>query len=343
MSVELPKTQEVVLIDDISEGYDTIKYVTDYPVPDDIKDDEILVKNKYSGVNFIEAYFRKGIYPCEHPYILGREAVGTVVYVGRRMAHDYKVGDSVAYIGNSSMAQFTKVSAKSPIINMSKFYIEEELTDELFQKYCASLINVLTVMTFIRESYKVKKNDNILVYAAAGGVGLIFDQLITKIGATVIAVASSDDKLQLAKLHGAKHLINSSTDDIVEKVNEYTNGKGVEAVFDSIGKDTFETSMKVLRLKGTFVSFGNASGPVAPFPLSRLSPKVLKLVRPQLYGYLQEKESWDYYSKEFIRVMDSGELKINISKVYQLGDYKKAAMDLESRKTTGKLILKVPQ
>ncbi|QEU58681.1 Zta1 [Kluyveromyces lactis] len=331
----IPSVQKVVLIRE-NGGPEVLKYEEDYPVPK-IGATDLLIKNKYAGINFIEVYFRKGIYPSEKPYVLGREAVGEVVAKGDQV-DKYNVGDKVAYLSASTFAQFTKYPQNGHLIKLPK-----DISAEKEKIIAGSLVQGLTPLTFIDEAYNVQKGDFILVYAAAGGVGLIFDQLLKARGARTIAVASTDEKLQLAKEYGAEFLINSTKDDIVEKVKEFTNGEGVAAAFDSIGKDTFETTLQVVKRKGTIVSFGNASGAVPPFAINRLSPKNLKLVRPQLFAYVADPSEWEHYSSELIRLIDSGELKITISKVYPLKDYKEATEALESRKTVGKLILEIPE
>lgn len=333
-SISIPATQKVVLINGTGD-LDVIKY-QDYPVPT-IGDSELLIKNKYAGVNYIESYFRKGIYPVEKPYVLGREATGVVVAKGNSVK-GYDIGDKVGYISNATFAQYTKFSESGPILKLPK-----DSSDEKLKFYAASLLQGLTALTFIHEAYDVKPDDYILLYAAAGGVGLIFDQLLKLRGAHTIAVSSTDEKLSLAKKFGAEFGINPSKDDILSKVKEITNGNGVDAVFDSVGKDTFETSLAALKNKGTFVSYGNASGPVPPFSISKLSPKNIKLLRPQLYAYITAPHDWEKYSKKLLELLDSNKLKILIHKTYPLSEYKEAANELESRKSTGKLVLEIPQ
>lgn len=334
-TMSIPTTQKVVLIDGKSDDYDVIKY-QDFAVPS-IGSTDVLVKNKYAGVNFIEAYFRKGYYPCELPYVLGREASGEVVQVGSEVK-DFKIGDKVAYLGGSTFAQYTKKSTENHIMNLGQSCPDEEL-----KLYGSSLVQCLTAISFIDEAYKVMEGDYILVYAASGGVGSILCQLISQRKAHVIAVASSAEKLAMAKENGAEFLINYAEDDILEKVMQYTNGKGVHAAFDSIGKDTFDTDLAALRRKGTLVSFGNASGMVPPFAINKLSPKNLKLLRPQVYGYLGTRSEWDHYCSIFKHFVQSKSLKVDISGIYPLSEYAEVAKLLERRQTTGKVTLEIPQ
>ncbi|KAI5952340.1 ZTA1 [Candida jiufengensis] len=338
MSKEIPKTQSAVYINELGE-YDKIKFDNSIPTPKIESSNEIIVKNYYAGINFIEAYFRKGIYPVgKFPYVFGREASGEVVAVGDDVKN-LKVGDKIAYLSPGTFAQYTKITT-----NDHKYIkLPANSTDEDLKIFGSLLLQGLTALTFINEAYKVQKGDNILVWAAAGGVGKILTQLITNLGANVIAIASTDEKLKLAKENGAKYLINSSTDDIEGKVKEFTNGKGVDASFDSVGKDTFKTSLNSLKRKGTFISYGNSSGPVENFGLGILTPKNIKLARPTLNSYIVTQEEWDHYSQELLKLYKEGKFKFDIYKTYDLKDYKQATQDLEGRKTHGKLTLKIPQ
>lgn len=321
-------------------GIDVLKYSTEWDVPTP-KPDEILVKNRFAGVNFIEVYFRKGIYPSEKPFLPGREAAGEVVAVGSEVTN-YQVGDKIAALYGKNFCQYSILSAKSnTIIKLAK-----DSTDEQLKLYAASLLQGLTALTLVEEAYPVKQGDYVLVTAAAGGVGLILNQLLKLKGAHAIAVASTDEKLELAKQNGAEYLINSSElsyDEIKDKVLEITNGQGTEAIFDSIGKDSFECAMGSIKRKGTLVSFGNASGAVPPFSINRLSAKNVKLMRPQLFGFVATKEEFEHYSGKLFGLIDSGKLNIKIHGVYPLEDYVKATEEMEARKTTGKLILEIPQ
>lgn len=330
----LPETQKVVLHRENGD-YDVIEY-SDFPTPKIESSHDIIVKNSYAGVNFIEAYFRKGIYKASLPYVFGREASGEVVAVGDEVS-TLKVGDKIAYLSPNTFAQYTKITDD----NYKYIKLPDNASDEELKIYGSLFLQGLTALTFVNEAYKVQKDDYILVWAAAGGVGKILVQLISQLGAHVIAVASTPEKLKIAQDLGAEFLINSTSDDIVEKVKEITNGEGVAASFDSVGKDTFEISLNSIKRKGTFVSYGNASGPVTPFPLSILSPKNIKIARPQLYAYIGNADEWDHYSTELLKLFESGKLKFDIFKTYDLKDYVQAAKDLEGRKTTGKLTLKI--
>lgn len=311
-----------------------LRYEEDFPVPE-INDDEILVRNKYAGINFIESYFRTGLYPSEKPYVLGREATGVVAQIGSKVTN-FEVGDKVAYLSANTFAQYTKYSANGKI-----FKLPLDADDETMAKFAGSLINGLTCLTLIDESYHVKLGDYILVHAVAGGCGLWFTQLIESRGAHVIGCASTKEKLQLAKEYGAEYLINSKEQDIVEEVMKITEGKGVAAVYDGVGKATFDISIDSLARKGTFVSFGNASGALPPFLITKLTPKNLKLLRPMLFNYLASDEEWEKYSSQLRDEIANG-IKVNITKTFPLSEYKEATTLLESGTTTGKLVLSIP-
>ncbi|KAI5965302.1 ZTA1 [Candida pseudojiufengensis] len=337
-SKQLPSTQSAVYINEIGE-FDKIKFDSSIPVPKIESSNDIIIKNYYAGINFIEAYFRKGIYPInKFPYVFGREASGEVVAVGNEVSN-LKIGDKIAYLSPGTFAQYTKITTN----DYKYIKLPSNSTDEDLKIFGSLFLQGLTALTFINEAYKVKPNDYVLVWAAAGGVGKILTQLISQIGANVIAIASTDEKLKLAKDYGAKYLINSTTDNIEEKVKEITNGKGVDATFDSVGKDTFEISLNSLKRKGAFVSYGNSSGPVTPFPLSKLTPKNIILLRPSLNGYIATPEEWEHYSQELLKLYESKKLKFDTFKTYDLKDYVDATKDLEGRKTHGKLTLKIPQ
>ncbi|KAL6710423.1 NADPH:quinone reductase [Coniothyrium glycines] len=330
----LPKTMKAVYIEKTGET-DVLQYKTDVPVPE-LKDGEVLVKNEFIGINYIDTYFRKGVYkPPQFPYILGREGAGTVAAVGASVPSDLSVGTRVAYMGQSAYAEYVAVATNYTV----------PIPDSIETKTAAaSILQALTAITLIREAYAVQKGDWVLVTAAAGGVGLWLCQLLKAIGARVIATASTEEKRQLAKENGAEVLLEYYADDrkvFIDKVLETTGGEGVHGVFDSVGKDTFDSSLAVVRRKGTMVSFGNASGPVEGFALARLSAKNVKLVRPTLFNYIATREELKAATKELWNFIENDGLNVKIHEVYPLSDIVRATQDIESRKTTGKLVLKV--
>lgn len=334
--MSIPETHKVILFNETSESLDVLKYV-DHPTPQVEGPHDIIIKNKYSGINFIEAYFRKGYYPATLPYILGREASGVVVATGDQVA-GFKVGDKVAYLGGSSFAQYTKVlDTVSTILKL-----DDSTSDKQLKDYAAGLLQGLTALTFATEAHEIKKGEYILIWAAAGGVGRILTQIAAKKGAHVIAVVSTEEKAKLVHDLGAEYVINSSKEDVLARVKEISS-IGVHATFDSVGKDSFQTSFDALARKGSFVSYGNSSGLVPPLSINTLSPKNIKLCRPQLFAYVTEKAEWEKYTQELFRLIDEGEILLDIFAVYELKDYAKAAAELEGRRTTGKLVLEIPQ
>ncbi|CAO3633093.1 unnamed protein product [Cunninghamella blakesleeana] len=228
----------------------------------------------------------------------------------------------------------------------------------------AAFLQGLTAITLVKDSYVVKKGDYVLIHAAAGGVGLLLTQLCNHLGATIIGTASTKAKCDLAKENGAHYMINYTEEDVVEKVNEITNGLGCHGIFDSVGKDTFESSLASIRRLGTLVSFGNASRKnricinsllllvsehtvihfhfrvVPPFSLLSLSAKNIKIMRPTLYNYLATREEFDKWYGELNSYIERGVLKFHIHKVYDLKDASQALQDIQARITTGKLLLR---
>lgn len=332
--MSIPATQKAAYVETISDTPDGIIY-GDVESPQITGPDDIIVNNRYAGVNFIETYFRRGVYPATFPLIFGREAAGVVAAVGDNVK-DYKVGDKVAYLAPKTFAEYTKIPAST--VQLSK--LPESTTDEQLKLWGSTLVQSLTAITFAHEAYEVKKGDYILVWAAAGGVGQILTQYISSLGAHVIATASSDEKLAIAKLLGAEYLINLN-DDVVAKVKEITGGNGVAASFDGLGKDTFEASLASLARKGTLVTYGNATGVVPPFSVNTLTAKNIKVVRPAVFGYLVTKEEWDHYIDILEKALEADALKVELT-TYPLSEYKNATIALEGRKTTGKLVLEIP-
>lgn len=336
----LPSTQKAVLMYENGASLDVVKYA-DVPTPQITSASDIIIKNKFAGINFIEAYFRKGIYPTKLPFIFGREASGVVAAIGSDVTK-FKVGDRVAYLLPNTFAQYTKIpDSHVHIKNINDFTTGED--DKDMKVWGATLVQGLTAKLFIKDAYDVKKNDYALVWAAAGGVGTLLTQLIAQKGGHVIAVASTAEKLETARNNGAEYLINSSSENVLEKVMEFTNDNGVQVVYDSIGKDTFEISLAAVARKGSLVSYGNASGVVPPLSINRLSPKNVKLLRPQLYAYVAEPAEWNEYVDSLGRDIANKTLNFDILQTFSLAEYTKAAALLEGRKTQGKLVLEISQ
>ncbi|CAG8961619.1 hypothetical protein HYFRA_00006155 [Hymenoscyphus fraxineus] len=326
----LPKVMKGVLIEKTG-GVEVLQYKTDLPVPSP-KEGEILVRNEFIGVNYIDTYFRTGLYPAPKPEILGREAEGTVISIGSGNKYNIQEGSRVVWLGTSAYAEYSAVSAEKAYV------LPEELPAGIG---AAALLQGLTALTLIRESHPVQAGDFILVHAAAGGVGLWLCQLLKALGAHTIGTSSTQAKMDEATANGAEFMVNYKTEtDFVGKIKEITKGEGVRAVFDSTGKDQFENDLEVLARKGSLVSFGNSSGAVPPFVISRLAPKCLKLLRPQLFGYISTREEYEKYCGELFDFILKDKMNVKIHETYPLADIQRAHTDIESRKTTGKLLLK---
>ncbi|KAF2451384.1 NAD(P)-binding protein [Karstenula rhodostoma CBS 690.94] len=329
----LPKTMKGVWIEKTG-GTEVLQYKEDIPVPE-VKEGQVLVKNEFIGINYIDTYFRSGVYPLPHtPYILGREGAGTVAAVGANVPDDLKLGTRVAYAGQLAYAEYTPVDAKTTVV----------VPDSIDAKTAAAaLLQALTAVTLIREAHPVQKGDWVLVTAAAGGVGLWLCQLLKAVGARTIAAASSAEKRELAKKNGAEVVVDYYEEDrekFTKEVIEITGGEGVAAVFDSVGKATFDSSLATVKRKGSMVSFGNASGPVTGFALGRLGAKNVKLLRPTLFNYAYTRDEFQQYAAEVWKFIEKDGLNVAIHDVYPLKDVVRATEDIESRKTTGKLLLK---
>ncbi|CAG8546759.1 9872_t:CDS:2 [Scutellospora calospora] len=309
-------------------GVEVLEYIT-IERPKITEPMDVLVKNNFIGVNFIDTYHRSGVYNLSLPAVLGREGAGIVESVGDGVK-DIKPGDCVAYLGASSYAEYTK--APSSYVTKVPNGIDSRLA-------AASLLQGLTSWTLVTQSYEVKKDDWVLIHAAAGGTGLLLVQLVKNLGAHAIGTVSNDEKAKLAIAAGVKHVINYTTQNVVEEVMRITDNQGVHAVFDGVGKDTFEISLACARRLGSFISFGNASGIIPPFDILKLSAKNLKLMRPTLFKYIETEEEFKKYTAELFTIIKEGKLDIKIWKTYKLSDVKQAHQDLEGRKSTGKLIL----
>lgn len=203
----------------------------------------------------------------------------------------------------------------------------------------AALLQGLTALTLVREAHHVNKGDWVLVHAAAGGTGLLLCQLLKAIGANTIGTASTDEKVALAKQNGATHVINYSHEDVKARVMELTDGQGCIAIFDGVGKSTFDLSLDCVARKGSLISFGNASGAVPPVTIARLGAKNVRLMRPQLYNFISTREEFESYSKELFEFIEKDGFNVRVHEVYPLSEVKRAHEDIEGRKTTGKLLL----
>jgi NADPH:quinone reductase len=311
-------------------GPENLKYI-DVPKPEPASG-EVLVKLAASGVNFIDVYFRKGIYKApESPVKLGSEGAGTVAAVAADGA--FKVGDRVAYtMARGSYAEYAAVPARFLV------KLPEAVS---FEDGAAVMLQGMTAHYLTRSTFPLQKGETCLVHAAAGGAGLLIVQMAKIVGAVVIGTASTEEKAQLAKEHGADHMILYTKLDFAEEVKKITDGKGVNVVYDSVGSTTFHKSLECLRPRGMMVSFGQSSGPVGTIdPLVLSQGGSLYLTRPSLANYISDPAELRWRSSEVFEWIADGRLRVNIYKTYDLEDAASAHRDLESRKTTGKLLLK---
>ena len=302
------------------------------PMPDPAPG-EIRIKHGAVGLNYIDVYHRTGLYPLpSYPAGIGLEAAGTVDAVGAGVS-DVKPGDRVAY-ASPPIGAYAEVRTM-PADRVVK--IPDSIDD---RTAAAMMLQGLTVQYLVRRTYRVQPGDPILVHAAAGGVGLIMCQWLRHIGATVIGTVGSPEKAALAKANGCDHPILYRETDFLEAVKEITGGKGVAAVYDSIGKDTFDRSIKSLRPLGTMALFGNSSGPV-----TQMDPSVLAaggslfLTRPSLMHYTAARADLVAGANELIDLVSTGIVKIHVNQTYALRDAAQAHRDLEDRKTTGSTVL----
>lgn len=293
---------------------------------------EVRIRHKAVGVNFVDVYQRSGLYKVPLPAIAGNEGAGVVEAVGAEVSL-FKPGDRVAYAGVSGGGY-----CESRIMKADRLCL---LPDAIsFEQAAGMMLKGLTVQYLIRRTYRVQTGDTVVFHAAAGGVGTIACQWLRALGAKVIGTAGSEEKCELARRHGADYCINYRTENILERVKEFTNGEGAAVVYDSVGKDTFETSLKCLRPRGLMVSFGNASGPVPPVDLLLLSQLgSLFLTRTGLATYIAKRSELEEGAAELFEMVTSGKVKIEINQSYRLQDAAQAHRELEARNTTGSTIL----
>ncbi|WP_321879516.1 quinone oxidoreductase family protein [Paraburkholderia bannensis] len=293
---------------------------------------EIRVKQSACGLNYIDVYFRTGLYPQQLPAGLGMEAAGEVVAVGAGVT-SVKVGERVAYVGRPPGAY-----AQERVLRADQVI---RVPDAISGEQAASvMLQGLTAQYLLRRTYRVQPGDTILIQAAAGGVGLLVCQWAKALGATVIGTVGSDEKAEVAKAHGCDYPIVYTREDFTARVREITGGAGVPVVYDSIGKDTYVKSLDCLAPLGMFVSFGNASGPLPPIDSSEFSSRgSLFFTRPTLFSYIAKRSDYEAMSAELFEVIASGKVKTSINQRYALQDVGQAHADLEARRTTGSTIL----
>jgi NADPH2:quinone reductase len=293
---------------------------------------EVLVQNRAIGLNFIDTYFRTGLYPApQMPFVPGNEGAGEVVSVGANVT-EFKPGDRVAYVAGLGCYAEQRVVAVNSVVALPEAVS--------FEAAASMMLKGLTAEYLLHRTHKVVPGDTILVHAAAGATGLILCQWGRALGATVIGTAGSKDKAELASAHGAHHVILYREEDFVAKVKEITGGKLCDVVYDGVGKDTFLPSLDCLRPFGLMASFGNASGAVAPFNLGLLSAKgSLFVTRPTLNTHIATRATMVEMAKNLFATVASGKVTVPINARFALADAANAHRALEGRGTTGSTVL----
>lgn len=292
---------------------------------------EVLVRNTAVGLNFVDTYYRTGLYKMPLPAVMGREGAGVVEVVGPKVK-EFKRGDRVAYVDPSGSYAELLLRPADRLVKIPTGISE--------QTAAAMMLKGMTAQYLLRRTYKVKKGDTILVHAAAGGVGQILCQWAKHLGATVIGTVGSEAKAVLAKKAGCRHVIVIGQGPIAARVKEITKGCGVPVVYDGVGKDTFMDSLDCLMPLGLMVTYGNASGAVPPFDPILLTQKgSLFVTRPTLGTYIAKREDLRQSAKELFAVVRQGKVKIAVNQAYPLREAAQAHRDLESRRTTGSTVL----
>jgi NADPH:quinone reductase len=295
---------------------------------------EARIRHTAVGLNFVDIYYRSGVYPLPLPSGLGGEGAGVVEEVGPGVT-DLKPGDRIAY-GAAPIGAY----AEERLIPADRLIkLPDGIDDETA---AAMMLKGLTTQYLIRQTYRIKAGETVLLHAAAGGVGLILAQWAKHLGVTVIGTVGSDEKAKLAQAHGCAHTINYAREDFVKRVEEITGGKKVPVVYDSVGKDTFLKSLDCLAPLGYLALFGASSGNVDPLNLGLLAQKgSLYVTRPTLNTYGAKRENLVAMAKELFEVVQSGAVKIEVHQTYPLKDAARAHADLAARKTTGSTVLTV--
>ena len=314
-------------------GPEVLKY-QNYDLPNNIKDNQVRIKHSSIGLNYIDTYHRSGVYPLPSnlPVCPGMEAAGEVVEIGNYV-QNFKIGDKVAY-ATPPIGAYCEIRdfPEEKLIAIPDFLQNDEIASILLQG--------MTVEYLFERLYKIKKNEFILFHAAAGGVGLIACQWAKSVGCKMIGTVSTKEKGELAKEHGCEFIINYTEENVSEKVMEITNNQGVPVVYDGVGKDTFEESIKSLSTRGLMVSFGQSSGMVAKIDMHKtFNPKSLFYTRPSLMGYTLNREELLNCSNNLFEKIKNGQIKTNIYKKFKLEEAQKAHEIIQSRKSIGSIIL----
>lgn len=321
---------DVIMIRELG-GPEVLRYETvDLPDPGP---GEVQIRQAAIGLNFIDVYFRTGLYKAPNglPFIAGREGAGTVTAVGPDVT-EFAVGDRVAYAGAEGAYACERNIAVNQLVKVP--------TGISLETAAAMMLKGMTAEYLLNRTFKVGPETTLLFHAAAGGVGLIAGQWAKTLGATTIGTVGSPEKAELARAHGYDHIVNYRTENFVERVHEITGGKGIDVVYDSVGKDTYPGSLDCLRRRGMWVTFGQSSGPLPPIDLSILNQKgSLFVTRPSLYGYIATPQELADCANDLFDVVLTDKVRINIHQTYPLAEADRAHADLEARKTSGTTLL----
>ncbi len=312
-------------------GGPEVLHARDLPLPDP-GPGEALVRHRAIGVNFIDIYFRSGLYPwpVERDLVLGSEAAGVIEALGEGV-EDLEVGQRVAYtIPNGAYAEARVLEARHLVP------LPDAISDEVA---AASMLKGLTARYLLHDSHPARKGETVLFHAAAGGVGLIAGQWLAAMGVNAIGTAGGPEKCALAREHGYAHVIDYKAEDFVARVREITGGAGVAASYDSVGRDTYPGSLEVLKTFGHFVSFGQSSGPVTDFSLADLAKGSFTATRPVLFHFTNDRQWLLKAAGELFDLIGNGSIRININQRFPLAKAAEAHRALEARKTTGSTIL----
>ena len=312
-------------------GVDVLQKI-EFELPD-LKPNDVLIKNHSIGVNFIDIYFREGLYPWPHEQnlVLGSEGAGEIEAVGKKV-ENFKVGDRVAYAQANNAYSTHRVIDENLVV---------PIPDSISYDIAASaILKGLTVKYLVLDSFKLEPHHKVLFHAAAGGVGLIAGQWINSIGCNLIGTAGSDYKCSIATSNGYAKMINYKDQKFLSEIHALTNNEGVDVVYDSVGQDTMSDSFKCLKKHGTVVSFGQSSGIYKSLQMSDLMTGSLHLTRPTLFHFYADRKWLDQASSMLFEMIDTKKIEFKNITEYKLEEVAQAHIDIESRKTTGSVILK---
>jgi NADPH2:quinone reductase len=291
---------------------------------------QVRLRQEAAGLNFIDVYHRTGLYPQPMPFTPGVEGAGVIDAIGPDVT-EFSTGDRVAYAGPIGGYAEERLIDAARLVKLPEAISTEQAA--------AMMLQGMTAHMLLRSVHRVQAGETILVHAAAGGVGLIMCQWAKALGATVIGTVGSDEKAELVRAHGCDHPIVYTRQDFVAEVARITNGEKLPVVYDGVGRDTFMKSLDCLHRRGMMVSFGNASGPVDPFPATILAQKgSLFLTRPTLYDYIATRDELEQAARDLFDVVGSGKVKIEVKQRFALKDAAEAHRELESRKTSGSTV-----